>query len=305
MVSPGGVAPAGGSAGALAFLAGLERWTALDRSSPAPALRAALLAHLREAQAGQPASALVHQLAGRALEVADAGVRRGGPPVELRTQLAQSCAAERLDLEAGRAAVARTARALVTERGAWIAALSDSSTVRLALLDLQHAGLGPRALVAEGRPDCAGRAFAAALGGAAIPVWLVVDAALALLLSQATALWLGAEAVTDRGVIAPVGAYAAALAAREHSVPVHVLATRRKCVPAATRTLSIPEMPPGQVWDEPAPGVRPRNVRLEMVPLELLRGVVTEDGMLGPAEIIVAARDRALPEELGGAPGTA
>jgi translation initiation factor 2B subunit (eIF-2B alpha/beta/delta family) len=129
-----------------------------------------------------------------------------------------------------------------------------------------------------------------------------VDAALPMLLSQAALLWLGADAVTDRGVIVNVGGFAAALAAREHSVPVYVLATRRKFLPAKTAALSIDERPPAEVWEAPPVGVRPRTVRAELVPLGL-RGVVVEDGVLGPTEIAAVALDRTLPQELGGSPG--
>ena len=59
-------------------------------------------------------------------------------------------------------------------------------------------------------------------------------------------------------------------------------------------------MPPAEVWDAPPAGVRPRNVRAEVVPLGLLRGVVVEDSVLGPTEIATVALDRTLPGELGG-----
>jgi len=104
---------------ALVFLARLERWVAADGSSNAPALRTALLSHLRAEQAAQASSGLIHQLAGRALEVADAAVGRAEKPPAVRTQLEQSCAAERGDLEGARAAVTRTALALLDGRGAW------------------------------------------------------------------------------------------------------------------------------------------------------------------------------------------
>ncbi|HKQ56279.1 MAG TPA: hypothetical protein VJY35_00290, partial [Candidatus Eisenbacteria bacterium] len=77
-----------GSGGvALAFLDALDRWVAVDRSSAATELRAALLAWLREAQRAQPTMALVHQLAARALEVADAAVTRGERAAQLRVSL--------------------------------------------------------------------------------------------------------------------------------------------------------------------------------------------------------------------------
>ena len=292
----------GASGEALGFLARLERWAAGDLSADAAALHAALLSQLRAAQAADAANGLIHQLAARALDVADAGLHRGETPPGMRVQLAQSCAAERADLEGARAAVVRTASSLLTERGAWVATLSSSTTVRAALLEVHGRDRGPRVLVGEGRPLLHGRALASALGVAGVPTWLVVDAALPMLLSQAAALWLGAAAVTDRGAIVAVGGFAVALAAREHSVPVYVLAPRRKFLPGTTAALLIEERPTAEVWDAPTAGVRPRNVHAEMVPLELLRGVVVEDGVLGPTEAATVARERPLPAPLAGAP---
>jgi translation initiation factor 2B subunit (eIF-2B alpha/beta/delta family) len=283
---------------ALAFLAELERWTALDTSTSAPALRAALLVWLRAAQSAQPSMALVHQLAARALDVADAGVARSDSVAELRAHLARSCEAERWDLTAARARLTAVAHQLLVEPEPWIATLSSSGAVRDALLEAQRAGLKPGALIAESRPRMEGRHLAAQLAAAGIPVWLVVDAALPLLVSQARMVWLGADAVTDRGVINTVGSYGLALAAREHSVPVYALAERRKFLPASTPALKITEMPPAEVWETPAEGVQPRNVYFELVPLSLLRGVVVEDQVLPAGEAAALARERELPAEL-------
>jgi translation initiation factor 2B subunit (eIF-2B alpha/beta/delta family) len=251
----------GASGAALGFLGRLERWAAADTSADAAALHAALLSRLRAAQAADAANGLIHQLAARALDVADAGLHRGEPAPGMRAQLALSCAAERADLEGARAAVARTAGALLSERGAWVATLSSSTTVRAALLELHGRGRGPRVLVGEGRPLLHGRALASALGQAGVPTWLVVDAALPMLLSQTAALWLGAGAVTDRGAVVAVGGFAIALAAREHSVPVYVLAPRRKFLPGTTAALQIEERPPAEVWDAPTAGVAAQRAR--------------------------------------------
>jgi translation initiation factor 2B subunit (eIF-2B alpha/beta/delta family) len=185
----------------------------------------------------------------------------------------------------------------------WVATLSASGAVREALLLAQAEKRMPRALVAEGRPHCEGRGLAASLGEAGIPTWLVVDAALPMLLSQATLVWIGADAVTDRGVINKAGSLAAALAAREHSVPVYAVAMRRKFLPASTAALRIEEMPPEEVWSEAPETVKPRNVYFELVPLELFRGIVVEDGVLGIGEAAVLARERPLPAELAAEPG--
>jgi translation initiation factor 2B subunit (eIF-2B alpha/beta/delta family) len=176
--------------------------------------------------------------------------------------------------------------------------VSSSTLVRDALFAAHEAGREPRALVAESRPLYEGRRLAAALAARDIPVWLVVDAALPLVLSQAQQLWIGTDAVTELGVLNKVGSFAAALAAREHSVPTYALASRRKFLPAATASLRIDEMPPEEVWDAPPDGVRPRNVYFELVPIQLLRGIVVEDAVLPPGEAAQLARERPLPKEL-------
>lgn len=280
------------------FLAELQRWATVDTSTSVPALRQSLLAELRRAQSAQPSLALVHQLAARALSVVDAGLGRGDRLVDLRTHLAESCGAESADLVAARQAIACSAAALVAQPGSWIATLSGSTAVRDALLEAQRQGRAPRVLLAESRPRLEGRALASALAQAGITVWLVVDAALPLLISQAQGLWLGADAVTDQGVLNKVGSYAAALAAREHSVPVYALAERRKFLPSNTAALKIVEMPQAEIWESAPEGVQPRNVYFELVPLTLLRGVIVEDAVLPPGEAAALARERPLPEEL-------
>ncbi len=291
----------GSSSVASRFLGELERWAATDRSTSVAELRGALFAWLRGAQAAQPSMALVHQFAARALSVADTAVQRGERPADLRSHLAAAALAEREDLAAAISGVAKTAVKTLGTRGGWIATLSASDTVRAALLEAHAQGREPRVLIGEGRPGCEGRTLAADLAAAGIPVWLVVDAALPLLLQQASAVWLGADAVTESGVVNKIGSYAVALAAREHSVPTWALAPRRKLLPASTAALQIVELPPAEVWDAPAKGVQPRNVYFELVPLALLRGVVVEDEVLGASEVAIAAADRALPDALAAA----
>jgi translation initiation factor eIF-2B subunit delta len=200
----------GSSDVALAFLAELERWAAIDVSTTAPAFRIALLTFLRGAQAAQPSMALVHQLAARALEVTDAGGRRGETPPALRDEIARTCEAERGDLARVRMALARQACGLLDRREPWIATVSSSGAVREALLEAQRRNLAPRALVAEGRPLLEGREMARVLAQAGLPVWLMADAALPMLIGQATQVWIGADAITDQGVLNKVGSFALA-----------------------------------------------------------------------------------------------
>jgi translation initiation factor 2B subunit (eIF-2B alpha/beta/delta family) len=291
----------GSSTLALAFLDELERWLGADRSPSAAAVRSALLQWLRDAQASQPTMALVHQLAARALAVADTGAARGDSPLDLRKSLLESCAAERGDLDAAKTAAAKFAADLVPQKDAWIATLSSSEIVALTIAELHARGQRPRVLIAESRPNLEGRVQAAAFAALGIPVWIVADAALPMLLQQAACVLIGADAITESGVINKIGSYVAALAAREHGVPVWALGVRRKMIPSDTRALGIQEMAPDELWDAAPSGVRPRNVYFEIVPTTLLRGVVVEDAVLGATELRVAVADRELPAELAGA----
>jgi translation initiation factor 2B subunit (eIF-2B alpha/beta/delta family) len=62
--------------------------------------------------------------------------------------------------------------------------------------------------------------------------------------------------------------------------------------------LRIAEMPAEEVWDRPPAGVQARNVYFELVPLELLRGVVVENEVWASSEAATAARDRPLLDEI-------
>src|SRR5205085_6130330 len=134
-----------------------------------------------------------------------------------------------------------------TEHEGWIATLSASGAVKQAILAAHRAGRAPRVLACESRPLNEGRDLAAELAAAGVPVWFMVDAALPMLAAASTQVWLGADAVTERGVINKIGSFALALAAREHSVPVYALAMRRKFLPAGTKALKIEEQPPDPV----------------------------------------------------------
>lgn len=292
-----------GSGGVAArFLSDLQHFIANDRSHSIAEVRQALYAWVRNAQAQAPSFALVHQFSARALSVANAASARGDSPADLRAHLAQSCHVEAADLAAAIEGVARAAAATITTNEPWIATLSNSTAVLEAIRVLHREGRKPRVLLAESRPRLEGRDMAVALAADGVPVWVVADAALPMVMQQAAALWLGADAVTELGALNKIGSFVAALAAREHGVTVHILAHRRKFLPAATRALAIAEMPPAELWENPPMGVRPRNIYFEMVPMKLLRGICTEDGVVGPSEAVLVAQDRALPDELAESP---
>lgn len=159
--------------------------------------------------------------------------------------------------------------------------LSASSAVCSAVTAIagQH-----RVLVActESRPALEGRRLAAQLAAAGVTVTLYADAAIAHGLPDADAVLVGADAVAPDWILNKSGTRMLAAAALQQGVPLYVLCTRDKLVPAAIASrLPIHDGPPQQVWDAPPPGVEVRNPYFERTPVELVAAVISDAGVLG------------------------
>lgn len=87
-------------------------------------------------------------------------------------------------------------------------------------------------IVAEGAPFCHGHEMAMTLAAAGIPTTLIPDSAIFTVLSRVTKVVIGTHSVTANGGLKGVsGAYGLALAAKQHAVPLIVLAAMFKYTP--------------------------------------------------------------------------
>lgn len=169
--------------------------------------------------------------------------------------------------------------------GATVATLSTSESVRAVLAAAVKSGRDCRVLLSESRPSGEGVEFGTSLPAWGIPVTLVVDAALPRLADRCALVLLGADAVSENDFTNKVGTYALALAAKEAGVPVYVAALLDKFISEGARGR------PNRVWDadellaDPPPGVTVENRYFERIPLSLVNGIVTEEGVLGPTEV--------------------
>lgn len=207
--------------------------------------------------------------------------------------------------ERAEAIAARTGDVLPTE--GMVATISSSSTVRTALLRWVREGDGPptpdesveplavdkavhpsvrRVLCFESRPMAEGRDFAEALAREGVDVTFAVDAAAYCLLPACSAVLLGADSIGDRGVVNKIGSVALAHAADVAAVPVHVLCDETKVLPRGFPQIVEDDRPGSDVWEAPS-GVTVWNRYFEVVPLDLVAGVVTEHAVLAPAEVEV------------------
>jgi translation initiation factor 2B subunit (eIF-2B alpha/beta/delta family) len=276
-------------------------------------LLTALTAEIRERQ---PAMANLLQLANRAWLLWE---RRAGTP-EVARRLARQWR-DRLDrLRHAEEALGRHLVAWAEER--WgspgrqrpdervtVLTLSRSGTVRAGLTALREAGWDPVVRVGEGRPGNEGRDQARDLrdpdGGRGIDARLVTDAAVVALAAGSswvesgapdaepadparTAVVVGADAVGPEAFLNKVGTRALAAAAGERGVPVLVVADAAKVLPEELFASLEPPAAPAAELDPPA-GVPALNVYFEVIPLRLVTRVVSEDGVVEPAEVRRAA----------------
>ncbi|MGB9612398.1 MAG: hypothetical protein ACPL7M_15600 [Bryobacteraceae bacterium] len=151
--------------------------------------------------------------------------------------------------------------------------------------------------VTESRPVCEGVALARELAAAGIPVRLFADAAAGAIASEARMVLLGADAVSQDGVINKIGTWLLALAARERAVAVYGLLTSDKFVPADYEMPAEPLRDPAEIVAAP-PGVQVINFYFEATPLDLFQGLVTEEGVLEPDEVRKRLAMLRLPPEL-------
>jgi len=255
----------------------LTEWLAPGRSAEE------VSAAVRELVRAQPRMAPLVNLAARVLEA--------GP------EAAAACRQFLRRLEEDAQAVCRQAAALVA--GALLT-YSYSSTVRAALEHAWRQGRRFSVILTESRPICEGVRLALELARAGIPVRLAADAAAGALVREARVVLLGADAVTREGVVNKVGTWPLALAARECGVPVYALASAEKFLPAGYRLPPEPAHDPREILPQEIPGVTVLNAYFETTPWELFAGVVSEEGVLAPGQVLERLGRRAVPPSLAG-----
>ena len=179
------------------------------------------------------------------------------------------------------AASARCAAGFVADRRALT--LSRSGTV---LHALRQAEPPPSAVfVAVSGPQGEGVAVAETLARADLSVTLLPDAAMAAVFEreEVDVLLVGADTLLRGGhVVNKIGTHLAALAAKQHYIPVYAVAATDK-----VRTDNEPHLEdadPTTLYDGSVDLGR-FNPLFEVTPARFFSGIITEDGVLAPVEI--------------------
>ncbi|MCK4368853.1 MAG: S-methyl-5-thioribose-1-phosphate isomerase [Dehalococcoidales bacterium] len=167
---------------------------------------------------------------------------------------------------------------------------SYSSTVVAVLKEAFDRGKHIEVIATRSGPGVTGQRIAQELGRYGLAVTFVDDTAIGLYISRVDKVMVGADRVcADGNIVNGIGTYQLALAAEKAGIPFYVLCETLKFDPRLkSGEVDLEEKEPSEVV-EPGklpPHVRVKNPCFDITPLELVAGVVTENGLLTPEEVI-------------------
>ena len=142
-------------------------------------------------------------------------------------------------------------------------------------------------VVTESRPMMEGKQLAKELGSEGFKVVLMVDGAAGMYVSAADICLIGADSVQYNGsVINKVGSKLLAYSARDQGVPYYVICDTSKfnVLNYLGQSIELEAKTPDEV-SEPLNNVDIKNPYFEVIPPELITGVVTEMGLMAPLDI--------------------
>lgn len=277
----------------------LERVILASRAADSGAMWGDILAAVRELVAAKREMAPVINLASAVLASAERAVLSGLSVDTVRHSAVAECAAVSYTTSTDLADLAKEGRQILPEGGR-IATLSASESVRAILLAALEDGADISIVISESRPMMEGAKLAGLLASAGVSVTLVVDAALPSMVKDCSAVLVGADSISEKSFVNKTGTLALALAARESPVAFYAAALSSKLIPEAMRGAPDRLHDPAEVMDAQAPGLTAENRYFEAVPLALVTGVITEDGVFSPGQIESRVLERSVAPALLG-----
>ncbi|MCC7450413.1 MAG: hypothetical protein IT324_23540 [Anaerolineae bacterium] len=191
------------------------------------------------------------------------------------------------------AELSRRAVALMPS-GITVATYSASSTVLAAFKWAAKAGRQLSVICHESRPGFEGRHLASELAAANVEVTLTADAAMYENVRASELVIIGADSMSDKGIVGKLGTAALVTCAKWLGVPCYVLADTNKIWPSALGSQPIKERSPQEIWDDAPRGVKIINHYYDVASWDAVSGVVTEQGLLTDKEIRQQSRQRAV-----------
>lgn len=154
-----------------------------------------------------------------------------------------------------------------------------------------------RVYVTETRPLFQGRKTARELRKEKIRVTMFIDSALGVALSKeqgtkkATKVFLGADALLDKGIINKIGSEVIAQIAQNQKIPVYIIADSWKYSP---KTVKLEERNFHEVWNKISKNskIKIRNPAFEFVPKKYIKAIISELGILSYSAFLKKVKKR-------------
>jgi translation initiation factor eIF-2B subunit delta len=179
---------------------------------------------------------------------------------------------------------------------------SYSSTVMAVLGEAPAEGKRIEVIATRSGAGGTGQRIALELGRRGMKVTFIDDTAVGLYVSSANKVMVGADRVcADGTIVNGVGTYPLALAAQKAAIPFYVLCETLKFDHRMkSDEVDLEEKEPSEVIGRVKlpPQVSVKNPYFDLTPLELVTGIVTENGLLAPGGVTAYIR-RLLSAKLG------
>ncbi len=167
-----------------------------------------------------------------------------------------------------------------------IATLSYSSAVAKSLLLAHQHGHKHRIVCLESRPMNEGRDLANFLGKRGLDTTLVIDAAALVVVENADAVLVGADSMTQIGVVNKIGTGLIAAGANLYKVPCCVISDTSKIWPGKISLPKFATHHPDEIWAKAPRSVKIQNIYFELTPWNRVNTIVTERGVVTSEEVI-------------------
>ncbi len=220
----------------------------------------------------------------RVLARVERGLASGMNGDQLKAEIQAEAAQYRRWSAEAREKLAAFAATLVRD-GSIVYTFTLSETALRVLKQACTQGKSFRVLITESRPNYDGLVTARELVAAGIDVEVTIDAAMAELVSRADLMLVGAEAINaDGSAVCKVGTYPSALLAHTFSVPVYVVVDTGKFNVSSLCGLPLPLAPLGpRDFSALRQGANIVGHLFDTTPADLIRGIITERGLIAPA----------------------
>jgi len=208
------------------------------------------------------------------------------PLEKLKYAVQRTCLEYEKDRAAAMDKIAEAGAGLI-RKGSTVLTHCHSHTVEKVLLRAWKKKKLKGVIATETRPRWQGRITAANLARNGVPVTFIVDSAAGTFIKDADYFFTGADAVlSDGSVVNKIGTRLISLAAREENTP-HFVCTSSFAFDPATffgKPEEIEERAVEEVWDKKLKKVRVRNPAFDVTERELVKGIVTEQGIFAPEQ---------------------